>query len=337
MIRLFFGAIMVIGAVLPAFGQTPSAYPLLKDGPSSEHYMLENIGDYTPANITYSPHGNFFVVETDRFVKIDASGRKVFSLKRGAEVNLLPFSHYVATPKGIYDLSNPRPKLKPYEQVVNGDKDRTLTVESFHEIYTQAYTDADIVIYDEPNFEEGIDKYRAYMWIKGGWVLFYLSGRAITIDSDYEMGVTVKEYPAKFNRLVLLRDVQTKTYSADNGDLAGDNPRLMALLPERKMRYPARGKLKTLQFRKERVDETYRGVPVVFSGMAEHRLRIGGEDLFFREIAVKALRQKLQTQLHWYVVPAPYQSKTQVGFLEFRPISNLSSEGSGGVYVLRRK
>ncbi len=71
--------------------------------------------------------------------------------------------------------------------------------------------------------------------------------------------------------------------------------------------------------------------------MTDHRLRIGGEDLFFREIAVKAHRQKLQTQLHWYVVPAPYQGKTQVGFLEFMPISNMSSEGSGGVYALRRK
>ena len=338
MIKFFLGAIMVIGAVLPAVGQTPSAYPLLKDGPASEHYMLERVNDYwSPAAITYSPAGNFFVLDSLQISKIGARGNKVFSLKHKEGVSLLPFSYYIATPKGLYDLSKPRPKLERFVQVVNGDKDRTLTVDSFHEIYAQAYADADIVIYDTPNFEDGIDKFRAYMWITGDWVLFYLSDRAITLDADYDMGITVKEYPAKFNRTVLLKDVQTKSYSADNGDLAGDNPRLMALLPERKMRYPARGKLKTLQFRKERVDETYRGVPVVFSGMAEHRLRIGDEDLFFREIAVKALRQKLQTQLHWYVVPAPYQSKTQVGFLEFMPISNLSSEGSGGVYVLRRK
>lgn len=329
-------AIVALWMGFPAFAA--GDIPLLKENPSSEHYTLVRVNDYwSPAGITYSPAGNFFVLDSLQISKIDALGNKVFSLKHSEGVGLLPFSYYIATPKGLYDLSKPRPKLERFVQVVNGEKDRTFTQESFHEIYAQAYADADIVVYGEPNYEEGIDKYRAYMWITGDWILFYLSDRAITLDADYDMGVTVKEYPAKFSRTVLLKDVQTKTYSASNSDLAGDNPRLMALLPERKMRYPARGRLKMLRFRKERVDETYRGIPVVFTGMTDHRLRIGDEDLFFREIAVKALRQKLQTQLHWYVVPKPYQSKTQVGFLEFMPISNMSSEGSGGVYALRRK
>ena len=330
------GAITALWMGMPAIAA--SDYPLLKDNPSSAHYTLVRVNDYwSPVTITYNPAGNFFVLGSLKVSKIDALGNKVFSLKTSETTHLLPFTYYIATSKGMYDLSRQRPKLERFEQVVNGSKTRTLTVDSFHEIYGQAYADADIVVYDEPNFDEGIDKYRAYMWIKGGWVLFYLSDRAITLDRDYDLGITVKEYPAKFNRTLLLKDVQTRTYSAGNSDLSGGNPRLMALLPERKMRYPARGRLKVLQFRKERVDETYRGVPVVFTGMAEYRLRIGKEDLFFREIAVKALRQKLQTQLHWYVVPAPYQDKTQVGFLEFIPISNMTSEGSGGVYALRRK
>ena len=340
MTRLFFASVLAVFCLmLPAFaGNDAQTYPLLKDRPSSASYVLEQVDDYwSPSSITYSPPGNFFVLDSLWIKKINGRGEVVFSLERSAEFILVPFTHYVATPKGLYDLSKPRPRLERFVQVVNGEKDRTFTQKSFHEIYARAYADADIVVYDEPNFEEGIDKYRAYMWITGDWVLFYLSDMAITVDADYDMGVTVKEYPAKFSRTVLLRDVQTKTYSASSSDLAGDNPRLMALLPERKMRYPQRGRLKMLQFRKERVDETYRGVPVVFTGMTDHRLRIGDEDLFFREIAVKALRQKLQTQLHWYVVPAPYQNKTQVGFLEFMPISNMSSEGSGGVYALRRK
>ncbi len=330
------GAITVLWIGLPA--SAASDYPLLKDNPTSEHYTLVRVNDYwSPANITYSPAGNFFVLNSLKVSKIDALGNKLFSLTNSETTHLLPFTYYIATPKGLYNLSRQRPKLERFEQVVNDSKTRTLTVDSFNEIYGQAYADADIVVYDEPNYEEGIDKYRAYMWIKGGWVLFYLSDRAITLDSDYDLGITVKEYPAKFNRTVLLRDVQTKTYSAGNIDLAGDNPRLMALLPERKMRYPARGKLKLLHFSKDRVEDRYHGVPVVFTGMADYRLSIGKEDLFFREIALKAVRQKLDTQLHWYVVPAPYQDRTQVGFLEFVPISNLTSEGSGGVYVLRRR
>ncbi len=330
------GAIIALWMGMPAIAV--SDYPLLKDNPSSAHYTLVRVNDYwSPASITYSPAGNFFVLDSLKISKIDALGNKVFSLKNSETTHLLPFTYYIATSKGMYDLSRSRPKLERFEQVVNDSKTRTLTNDSFHEIYGQAYADADIVVYDEPNFEEGIDKYRAYMWIKGGWVLFYLSDRAITLDSDYDLGVTVQEYPAKYNRTLMLRDVQSKTYSAGNIDLAGENPRLIALLPERKMRYPARGKLKVMQFRKERVDDTYRGVPVVFTGTAKHRLRIGNEDLFFREIALKAVRRKLDTQMHWYVVPAPYQDKTQVGFLEFVPISNLTSEGSGGVYALRRK
>jgi hypothetical protein len=340
MIRSFFASVLaVIVALLPAFaGNDAQTYPLLKDGPSSASYVLEQVDDYwSPANITYSPAGNFFVLESLVIKKINGRGEKVFSLKRGEQFNLLPFTHYVATPKGLYDLSKSRPKLERFVQVVNGDKTRTLTQESFHEIYAQAYADADIVVYDVPNFEEGIDKYRAYMWITGDWVLFYLSDRAITLDMDYEMGVTVAEYPAKFNRTVLLKDMQTRSYSSASSDLREVTPRLKALLAESRMRYPARGKLKVMHYRNQRVDETHRGVAVVHTGMASHRLRVGGEDLYFREIAVKVRSSKLQTQLLWFVPPAPYQNKTQVGFLEFMPGSNLSTAGSGGVYVLRRK
>jgi hypothetical protein len=131
--------------------------------------------------------------------------------------------------------------------------------------------------------------------------------------------------------------MQTRSYSSASSDLREVTPRLKALLAESRMRYPARGKLKVMYYRNQRVDETYKGVAVVHSGMASHRLRIGGEDLYFSEIAVKVRSEKLQTQLLWFVPPAPYQDKTQVGFLEFMPGSNLSTAGSGGVYVLRRK
>lgn len=332
---VFTGAIAALWMALPALATNDD--PLLKDSPSSEHYELEQVSGFSPANILYSPSNNFFLVGARSFVKIDMSGRKVFALKRQEHFTLLPFSHYVATLKGLYDLSQSHLKLEPFEQIVNGDRDRTFTVESFNKIYKQAYADADIVLYDVPNFEEDIDKYRAYMWIKGGWVLFYLSYRAITLDKDYEMGVTVQEYPAKFNRMVLLRDVQSKTYAAASLQLRKTTPRLKALLPESKLRYPARGKLKVLRYRNDRVDGTYRGKPVAYTGMAHYRLRSGDEDILFREIAYKALEENLETQLHWYVLPAPYQDRTQVGFLEMVQIHNFSTAGSEGVYVLRRK
>ncbi len=207
------GAILALWMGIPAL--SAGDIPLLKDNPSSEHYTLVRVDDYwLPAGITYSPVGKFFVLDSLQISKFDALGNKVFSLKHSEGIGLLPFSYYIATPKGLYDLSKPRPKLERFVQVVNGDKTRTLATQSFDEIYAQAYAEADIVIYGQPNYEEGIDKYRAYMWITGDWVLFYLSDRAITLDADYDMGITVKEYPVKFSRTVLLKDVLSGAWQA---------------------------------------------------------------------------------------------------------------------------
>lgn len=335
-IRLYIASVItVISILFPAMVRSEvHTYPLLKDNPSSDSYVLKQVDEYwSRANITYSPVGNFFLIGNRIIHKINGAGEKVFSLEREEQFSLLPFTHYIATPKGLYDLSRTRPVLEPFVQVVNGDKDRTLTKKSFHEIYAQAYSDANIVVYDRPNFEEGIDKYRAYMWITGDWVLFYLSHRAITLDSDYDFGVTSKEYPAKFNRTLLLKDTKTRVYSASRDRLRDH----MISMPEDKLRYPEQGVLKLMGYSNERVDETYKGTPVVHTGTAYHRLSYDGEQLFFREIAMKAREQQVDTQLNWYVLPMPYQNKTSIGFLEFLPGHNFATAGSGGVYTIQRK
>ncbi len=309
-------------------------YPLLKQNITSKSYALQKVSDYwSMSNITYSPSGNFFLVKGRPLVKINAQGDEVYSLQLKERYTHLPFTYYIATPKGLYDLSKKRPSLERFEQIVNDSKTRTLTVASFTEIYSQAYKDADVVVYGTPNFEDGIDKYRAYMWIKGGWVLFYLSYDAVELDADYDFGITVANYPAKHNRTVLLKDTHTGTYSADSYRLRDHETRL----PEQRLKYPTRSKLKMMQYAKESVSERYRGIPVVYKGTAHYRLTVGGEHLFFREIAMKAIGKRVSTQMNWFVPPAPYQQKTSIGFLEFFPLSNMSSMGSGGVYILKRK
>ncbi len=84
-------AIVALWMGLPAFAA--GDIPLLKDNPSSEHYTLVRVDDYwSPAGITYSPAGNFFVLDSLQISKFDALGNKVFSLKHSEGIGLLPFS-----------------------------------------------------------------------------------------------------------------------------------------------------------------------------------------------------------------------------------------------------
>lgn len=310
-------------------------YPLLKDNPVSKSYQLKFITNKYWGNITYSPTTNFFLIDSRIIRKIDSKGVEVFAEKRADEATRLPFTPYLASAKGIIDFSRDKPYLEKFVQIVNGDKDWTLTVDSFTEIYTQAYKDADTVVYDRPNFAEGIDKYRAYMYIDGDWVLFYLSFYALDLDDDYDLGVRVKNYPAKYNRMILLKDISADVYSASDYRL---RDREIAL-NEDKLNYPVMGKLELMGFERGKVSSTfpYTPIPLVYRGQAFYRLTHGDESLFFSETALKQLFKEPRTGMNWYVLPEPYQQQIPIGFLQFKPRSNVDTSGSGGVYVLIRK
>jgi hypothetical protein len=76
-------------------------------------------------------------------------------------------------------------------------------------------------------------------------------------------------------------------------------------------------------------------VPAVLAGPAWYRLSIGDEAMTFRETGVRYVFDAFDSRLSWFVLPEPYSAKTGVSFLEFRPLNNLDTEGSDGLYIIR--
>ncbi len=319
------------------------AYPLLKDGVESEAYRLEALSKPYRARITYSPAGNFFLVADRRFRKLDGAGRQVFDLERdGVAVNP-PFSPFVVGPSGVYDLSRDEVSLEPFAQVLNADADRTFTKDTWRRVFDQAYAKADIVVHGE--FQSDNGKYASYFRIGGDWVLIHTSLSALDVDHDYDFGTRFPGYPAKFDRMILLRDPQRRRFSHDSRDIredparAASRPDDVADLPERRLRYRDDVSLETLFFDKDFVsgEVAYTSIPLTLAGRADQRLRIGEEELNFWEIAVRPVFSPLDTNLSVFVLPEAYGDRSEVVFLEFSPGNNIDTAGSDGLYVVRRK
>ncbi len=319
------------------------AYPLLKDGVESEAYRLEPLSNPYRARITYSPEGNFFLVVDRRFRKLDGHGRQVFAVERDPATVNPPFSPFVVGPSGVYDLSREEVTLQPFVQVLNAAADRTFTRDTWRAVFDQAYAKADVVVHG--GFQSDNSKYASYLRIGGDWVLIYTSLSAIDVDHDTDFGTRFPGYPAKFDRMILLRDPQRGLFSHDSRDIRENLPRAasgpgdVTDLPERGLRYRDDVSLETLFFDKDFVSSeiVYTSIPLTLGGRADYRLRIGEDELNFWEIAVRPVASPLETNITVFVLPKAYGNRSEVVFLEFNPGSNIDSAGSDGLYVLRRR
>lgn len=305
--------------------------PLLKNLSGTASYAIGHIGNpYFPL-ITYDPKGDYFIVVGREITKFDRAGRKTFTFTIEGDSQLLPFSHFIVTPDAVYDLSRTTPVSEPVVQVVNGNKDSTFTLASWQRRYAEAYAKADTVILAD-NFADH-HKQPSFMRIDGQWLLFFTSRSNVDIDVDWELGVTIEGFPAKMDRTIHLKDPATGQYAA-NSQRVRDGE---VALPEDTLNYPPLGRLKTLRFDKTYVSEhiAYTPIPLILAGPAWHRLSIGDEAMTFRETGARFVFGAFDSKLSWFVLPEPYSAKTPVSFLEFRPLNNLDTEGSDGLYIIR--
>lgn len=319
------------------------AYPLLKDGVESETYRLEALSNPYRARITYSPESNFFLVADRQFRKLDGAGRQVFAVERDAVTVNPPFSPFLVGPLGIYDLSRDEVILEPFAQVLNADADRTFTKDTWRKVFDQTYAKADSVVHGD--YQSDIRKYASYFKIGDDWVLIHTSTSAIEVERDYDFGSRIPGYPAKFDRMILLRDPQRGLFSHDSSEIREDLGRFapeaddFTELPERGLRYRSDVSLETLFFDKGFVsnEAAYTSIPLTLAGRADHRLRIGQEELNFWEVAVRDVFSPLDTTMSVFVLPEAYENRSDVVFLEFNPGNNVETAGSDGLYVVRKK
>lgn len=320
-------------AVQGRAADTPRRYvPVLNEEPSSKRYELMSLGSSATADITYSPSGQFFIVEDRRCTVVDADGQVRFSVETNSDVERLPLSPYVVSAQGVYDLSQPEPVFRPFVRKVNDEPGMTLVRKTFDRMLQQAYQDADVVIYGRMFWNQNMVP--GYFRIDGDWVLFNLPFDYVAFDVDHELGTTVERFPPKHERMIHLAD-------ARRGVLAAPLARIRHSeipLPEDRMAYHPAGELDTLSFETETVfDRSYfLNIPLSHIGTAVYELTVDGEAMVFREYAVKPVIGARESQLYWYVLPDQYRDESDVSFLEFNPYANASGIGGHDVYVLRR-
>ena len=321
------------------------AFPLLKDGVESGSHRLEFLSNPYLAKITYSPEGNFFLVEDRHFRKLDSNGSEVFSLEQDGVMVNLPFTHFVVGPSGVYDFSEDPVSITPFTQVLNADSDRTFTQDYWNRVFDQLYAQADSVVYAN-DLASHIVKLPIYFKIGREWLLLYAWPDHVDISySPYELGTGIEDRPAKFSRMVLLKDVKEGLFSYNTHEVRGSyiphglSQKDLFHLPEHDLRYRQDASLEMLFFRKQAVSEhvAYTNLPIIFNGRADHRLRIGEDTLSFWEVAVRHAFASLRTNLNLFVLPDAYRDRSEVMFLEFRPGNNVDTAGSDGLYVIRRK
>ncbi len=305
--------------------------PILKDLEGTARYAVFYIGDPYQAFITYDPKGDFFLTQGREVQKFDNRGRKTFAFPMTGESELPRASHFIVTREAVYDLSRSQPLPEPVVQVINGDEDRNYGFESWYKIYFDAYARADRVI--QADFLPGLHKQPSFMRIDGKWVLFYTSTSNPSLDVDHLRGVTIKGFPPKMDRTILLKDPARGRYAAGIRGPGNDGKSL----PEAALNYRPLGQLERLRFDKTYVSEyfAYTPIPALLAGPAWHRLEIGDEEMTFRETGVREIFGPFESRLSWYILPEPYSAKTAVSFLAFRPSNNIDTEGSDGLYIIR--
>ncbi|MCF6232265.1 MAG: hypothetical protein L3J36_04070 [Rhodobacteraceae bacterium] len=315
-------------------GAAQNEIPLLKAGLTSQNYEVSFVAAPYMADISFHRQGRFFIVgraSNDDVLKFDATGQMVVRLKYSGDHFRPRFSPYVTTRGGIYDLSQETLRLLPITRKFNRSK-RRLSRAAFVAEFSPHYARADVVVLGD--FNAANAKYAIYLRTGGKWTIFYISPSVVDFERDDDLGNTIAAFPPKFERMVLLSDPVRKRYSYSDRRLREREIRL----PEDKLRYGRSPSLKRTSYRSSGVFETipYTPIPGAFAGIATYRLTVGGEKVAFRERAVRgALRARATFNMSLFVVPKPYDQEVPVSFLEFRPISNVDTLGSDGLYIIR--
>lgn len=331
----FIETFTVTNLLFPSFLNKPeyATYPLLKDGVGSDNYEVSFIFDSYAAKITYSPSGNFFMIEDHFYRKFDAQGNQVAELPDAHEWINPPFSPYLISTNGIYDFTETVPHKAPFMRILNDDGRTRFTKERWQELFDSFYEKSDVVLYGEP--DSGTSRYPAYFKADRGWIVLYTTRSHIEIDDDYELGVSFAGYPAKYERMVLLKDPHAGVYSLDNYRLRDG----IWTVDEDDFTYPMGYGVEILSFRKEYVSSeiAYTPIPIVYNGPGIYQIKAGNEVLNFQETAIRAIGSRASSNMTRFVLPEQYFGNTNVSFLEFRPGNNFDTSGSDGLYIIREK
>ncbi len=162
----------------------------------------------------------------------------------------------------------------------------------------------------------------------------YISG--YTGDENF-----IEGYPAKYDRLIFLKDEIKKRYSdASSTEVSETKTEFPYGFVENKMNYP-KEKIKTLFFQKTTIYDrlAYISIPIAIGGTAYYRMQKGNDQIKFKENAIKSILPftSVKSYLRHLSVPIAHQDKCNISFLRLDYPSNINESGSKGLYIVKKK
>ena len=143
-------------------------------------------------------------------------------------------------------------------------------------------------------------------------------------------------YPAKYNKLIFLKNGETGLYS-DWGSRIGSIDQ--ESYPEDRFDYPIQP-IDKISFIKKGQSSNFAYLPFIsqFHGIGYYKLKKGKDYILFKEIAYKEPFQFFKTASHTihYTLPTKFKLKTEVSFVKYAPQTNQNEPNSQGIYVVRK-
>lgn len=191
----------------PFFKKTKyDSYSYLKDGVESENYKIEYISNPYTAFITYDSTNNYFFIAQASYRKIDRNGIEKIKIDYHEHLDNPLFTHYLFDKEGVYDFSKEKVEKEKFNEIINADY--SLKTKEWEKLFSEYYQKAQVVVYgDNMDYEY----YPAYLKINNKWILFHTPSYN-KINKEYDLGIYFEGYPAKFNKMVLLKAPQQKAF-----------------------------------------------------------------------------------------------------------------------------
>ncbi len=308
--------------------------PYLKDTVESENYCIKYIStNYT--KIYYHPsHLFFMLIGNTEYIKLDAKGKQAYSIERNDSMHNPFLCPYVFTQNSVYDFTENELVEVPFEEVVNAEQ-------AFEELAWEKEMDnyyklAQVVIYGEEYSSVDGWGFPVYFKIDSNWIKLVTPKGWVRSANFDGLEFRYKQYPAKFDHMVLLKDPKLNEYSDNTGSNIGSifedkTPYLLT--------YSTKFKIKRQFYQKEMICDyfPYTHIPNSWTGTACYRLKMKGDVLKFKEHTIKPVFNRVQDYFFWYILPNKYQNDSQVSFIEYSYPVNINESGSKGLYILVSK
>jgi len=327
------------------------SFNYLKDGVSSDDFELIRIKKAQYPILYDTLQNTFYINSKNGLYKINGKGEVVFKDSilvetKNSLTDFINHSYYVFTEDAVYDYSKDTIKAEKFTTSYN--ENGQMEAVEWGTIFKDLYKKATVVIYESDRYTyEKCQCYPIYFKIENNWSVMYTGSfdsefSQLNFDFDNYIGqVDLKNFPPKFNKLVVLRDNDRKMFS-DKRNTDDDflNMYFTVHGDEQKLDYSTSDKLQKLFYSKENIynEAAYTSIPISFGGIAYYELTIDNKPIFFKEHAIKDVGWgKFESNLYLFQVPKKFRSKTQVRFLDFRYQSNRYQSGSEDLYIIKRK